>query len=92
MLAVVAKFTRLGIVARYVAMAPEPSNMARGRALLTEYEREAMAGKHSDQRRYEARSRFRSRIQENLTEELEFLAEEEPDLLDELRGVVCEDE
>jgi len=66
--------------------------MARGRALLTEYEREAMAGQHSDQRRYEARSRFRSRVQDNLADEIEFLAEEEPDLLDDLREVVCEEQ
>jgi hypothetical protein len=66
--------------------------MARGRALLTEYEKESMRGEHGDQRRYEARSRFRSRINENLVTELQFLAEEEPDLLDELREVVCNDE
>lgn len=71
-------------------MASESSSMARGRALLTEYEREAMAGEHSDQRRYEARSRFRSRIKENLADEIEFLAEEEPDLLEQLREVVCD--
>ena len=65
--------------------------MARGRALITEYEREAMAGEHGDQRRYEARSRFRSRIQENLTEEIEFLADEEPDLLEELYEAVCDE-
>lgn len=66
--------------------------MARGRALITEYEREAMAGEHGDQPRYEARSRFRSRIQENLTNDIGFLAEEEPDLLEELRETVCKDE
>lgn len=66
--------------------------MARGRALITEYEREAMAGKHGDQRRYEARSRFRSRIQKNLTDEIEFLADEEPDLLEELYEVVCDEQ
>lgn len=72
-------------------MPPEHNRMARGRALITEYEREAMTGEHGDQRRYEARSRFRSRVQENLTEEIEFLADEEPDLLEELREVVCDE-
>jgi hypothetical protein len=66
--------------------------MARGRALLTEYEKESLAGKHTDQRRYEARSRFRSRIGENLAEDVEFLEEHDPELLDELRDIVCEDE
>jgi len=66
--------------------------MARGRALLTEYEKEAMEGEHGDQRRYEARSRFRSRVNENLVAEIAFLEEHEPDLLDDLREVVCDDE
>lgn len=65
--------------------------MARGRALITEYEREAMSGEHGDQRRYEARSRLRSRIQGNLTDDIDFLADEEPDLLEELQQAVCED-
>lgn len=82
----------LGIVTSYVPMAQDTDHMARGRALLTEYEKEAMAGEHGDQRRYEARSRFRSRVEENLTAEIEFLAEEEPDLLEELREVVCTNE
>jgi hypothetical protein len=73
-------------------MPAELGGMARGRALLTEYEKEAMRGEHGDQRRYEARSRFRSRVNENLVSELAFLAEEEPDLLEELREVVCEDQ
>jgi len=65
--------------------------MARGRALLTEYERESLAGEHTDQRRYEARSRFRSRVTENLTEDIEFLEKNDPELLGELREVVCQD-
>jgi hypothetical protein len=73
-------------------MPPEIGDMARGRALLTEYEKESMRGEHGNQRRYEARSRFRSRVNENLVAEIEFLAEKEPDLLEELREVVCEDE
>lgn len=64
--------------------------MARGRALLTDYERESLAGEHGDQRKYEARSRFRSRINENLEDEMEFLEETDPDLLEELREVVCD--
>lgn len=70
-------------------MGHENTSMARGRALLTDYEKESMMGKHGDQPRYEARSRFRSRINENLKQEVRFLAKEEPDLLEELREVVC---
>lgn len=64
--------------------------MARGRGLLTEYEREALAGEHGEQRRYEARSRFRARVEEELRAEVALLAAEGPDLLAELRTVVCE--
>jgi hypothetical protein len=67
-------------------------NMARGRALLTEHEREALAGKHSDQAKYEAISRARARMQEELTADMELFAEHKPELLNELREVVCEGE
>ncbi|WP_224450618.1 hypothetical protein [Haloprofundus salilacus] len=64
--------------------------MATGRALTTESEREYLAGEHGDQRRYEATSRVRSRITGPLADDVEFLAEHRPDLLEELREVVCE--
>ncbi len=66
--------------------------MARGRALLTETEREQIAGKHGDQRKYEAISRVRSRIQEELSKDMELFEEHKPELADELREAVCEDE
>ena len=62
------------------------------RALLTETEREYLAGEHGDQRMYEARSRVRRRITEQFVEDLDHLDEHSPDLLDELRDVVCEDQ
>jgi hypothetical protein len=65
--------------------------MARTRALLTETEREQIAGEHGDDRRYQATSRVRRRIREELTHDVEVLREDQPDLLDELRAVVCED-
>jgi len=66
--------------------------MAKSRALLTETEREQIAGEHGDERRYQATSRVRRRIEEELTEDIEVLREHHPDLLSELRDVVCPDE
>lgn len=66
--------------------------MATGRALLTDSEREYLAGEHGDQRRYEARSRVKARIAGPLAEDIEYLAEEHPDLLEEIRDVTCEQE
>lgn len=64
--------------------------MAKTRALLTETEREQIAGEHSDSRRYQATSRVRRRIEEELTQDIEVLEDHHPDLLEELREVVCE--
>lgn len=66
--------------------------MAKSRALLTETEREQIAGEHGDERKYQATSRVRRRIEEELTEDIEVLKEHHPDLLNELRDVVCPDE
>jgi hypothetical protein len=65
--------------------------MAKSRALLTETEREQIAGEHGRDRRYQATSRVRARIEDELTTDIELLEEHHPDLLDELREVVCED-
>ena len=65
--------------------------MARGRALLTETEREQIAGEHGDQRKYEAVSRSRARIREELDKDIELFDEHNPELLEELREIVCED-
>lgn len=65
--------------------------MARTRALLTETERQQIAGEHTDQRKYEAVSRVRARVEEELTTDVELLEEHHPELLEELREVVCVD-
>jgi len=62
------------------------------RALLTEKERERIAGDPGDeQRRYEAVSRARRRIHEELPEDLELLEEHHPTLYDERVSVVSGD-
>lgn len=68
----------------------ETTRMAKTRALLTEREREQIAGEHGKDRRYQATSRVRSRIQEELKHDVEVLKKHHPDLLEELREVVCE--
>lgn len=67
--------------------------MARTRALLTENEREWLAKDvtESGSRKYQIISEVRNRINEELTEDILVLAEHQPELLDELRDVVCED-
>ena len=65
--------------------------MAKTRALLTETEREQIAGEHGNDRRYQATSRVRRRILDELTEDVDVLEEHHPDLLEELREVVCEE-
>ncbi|WP_226043463.1 hypothetical protein [Natrinema sp. DC36] len=59
------------------------------RALLTETERANIAGENGDQRKYESISRVRSRIDGQLREDVEHLAEHHEDLLEELQEVVC---
>ena len=63
--------------------------MAKTRALLTETERRQIADKQGRERRYQATSRVRRRIKDELTEDIAVLEEHHPDLLDELREVVC---
>ena len=65
--------------------------MSKTRALLTETEREQIAGEHGDQRRYQATSRVRRRIDEELSKDIEVLEEHHPELLEELRDVTCEE-
>lgn len=66
--------------------------MAKTRALLTATEREQIAGEHGDNRRYQATSRIRSRITDELPADVNLLREEHPDLYAELREVVCNTE
>jgi hypothetical protein len=58
------------------------------RALITEGEHEYIAGKHGDDRRYEAISRVRRRIREELPSDVRLLGKHHPALLDELRETV----
>lgn len=70
----------------------EQASMAKSRALLTETEREQIAGEHGDDRKYQATSRVRRRINEELIDDVELLEENHPDLLEELREVVCKND
>jgi hypothetical protein len=67
--------------------------MAR-RALLTDRERELIEGEDSvdEDLRYQAVSRIRRKITEELTEDVEILREKHPDLHAELHEVVCDPE
>jgi hypothetical protein len=69
-------------------------HMTRSRGLITFTERERIAGKDSveDSKRYQAISRVRRRINEEVVEEVALLREHHPELLEELQEVVCEDE
>jgi hypothetical protein len=66
--------------------------MARTRALLTERDRELLAQEDGGNRRYQAISEIRSRISEELSTDVEVLKENHPQLLEEMREVVCEDD
>lgn len=67
----------------------ENSGMAR-RALLTDWEREEIAGEGDNE--YVAVSRVRKKISEELEDDVDHLREHNPGLLEELREVVCPDE
>jgi len=65
--------------------------MAR-RALLTDRERELIEGEEDvdDDLRYQAVSRVRRKIDEELTTDVALLREHHPELYEELRDAVCE--
>lgn len=67
--------------------------MARTRALMTKAERDQIANKDEtdENRRYQAISRVRSRIQEELSQDVEILEQHHPELFEELRDVVCDE-
>ncbi|OYR43104.1 hypothetical protein [Halorubrum sp. Hd13] len=67
--------------------------MAR-RALLTDRERELIEGESEsdDDLRYQAISRVRRKIEDEMTTDVEILREHHPDLYDELREAVCDPE
>lgn len=64
--------------------------MSKYRAIMTTTDRERISGETevSDERRYQAIHRVRSRIRE-LETDVEILEDHHPDLLEELREVVC---
>lgn len=66
------------------------NTMAKTRALLTETEREQIADEHGDERRYQATSRVRRRIEDELTTDVEVLREHHPGLLAEVQEIVCD--
>ena len=73
--------------------AAESVSMADRRALLTDREREIIAGGEdvSDSYRYQTISRIRKRF-DRLAEDLDLLDEHHDTLGDELREVVCEED
>lgn len=64
--------------------------MSTGRAIATETELEYLAGEHGKQRQYEAKSRIKKRIRDQLTRDIEEFDTHEPELNEVLRDVVCE--
>lgn len=74
--------------------AEQAITMGRRRALLTDRERELLASDDSDEDeyRYQAASRIRNKISDELTTDIELLEEHHPVLLGELRDVVCDGE
>jgi len=71
----------------------ESAGMAKSRALITDTEFQRISGETEveDPKRYQAISRVRKRINDELPKEVEMLEEHHPELLKELREVVCED-
>ncbi|MFA9503769.1 hypothetical protein ACERIM_13465 [Natrinema sp. H-ect1] len=66
--------------------------MARTRALLTKTDRKQISNTEEvdENKRYQAISRVRSRIQDELPKDVEVLREHHPELYEELQDVVCQ--
>lgn len=60
--------------------------------MLTDTERELLNSKEKSDRYYQAVSRIRRKINEELTKDVQLLEEQHPELLSELREVACENE
>lgn len=73
-----------------MAIETKSSSMSEGRGLLTEKERDAIAGELSDSYRYKTRSFLSNRI-EKLKKDVEVMDEHAPDLLEDLREVACDE-
>jgi len=69
-------------------------DMGRYRGLMTETDRQHITGESepSQEQKDQAVYRVRERVREELPRDLEILAEHRPDVLEELREVVCEDD
>ena len=65
--------------------------MAKTRALLTGTDRKYITGEEGDDKRYQSASRIRRRIRDELPADIDVLEEHHPELLSELREVVCGD-
>jgi len=59
--------------------------------MLTDTERELLDSDEKSDRYYQAVSRIRRKIDDELSTDIEILEENHPELLEELREVVCED-
>ena len=68
--------------------------MGRYRAVMTETDREYISrqGDATEHQRQQSVTRVRNRISEELPQDIEILREHRPDLLEELRDVVCDEE
>ena len=71
--------------------ANETQAVTRRRALLTDRERELLKDADAGSQRYVAVSRVRTKIQEELGDDVEIIKENHSDLYDELRDVVCKE-
>jgi len=70
----------------------QQTGMAKSRALITDTEFDRISGEADveDSKRYQAVSRVRKRIRDELPRDVDMLEEHHPELLEELRDVVCE--
>jgi len=75
-----------------MALEIEPVSMNDGRSLLTDREREILAGDAdvSDNYRYKVQSVARQRVR-GIADDVDVLREHEPEILNELQEIVCED-
>lgn len=69
----------------------ETRGVSRRRAILTDRERELLRDEDAGDQRYVAVSRVRTKIQEELDDDISILREHHEGLYEELRDVVCED-
>ena len=87
-----ANFVYLHMVGIFAMSSETTDKMARTRALMTKTDRQQIAGGEGvdENNRYQAISRVRSRINEELPKDIEVLQEHHPELYKELRDIVCD--